>query len=142
MHCLTETKYIKFTIDDINISLKYSKAWMKKSLGLYHILKMANVNVDKILLSVGFFGRYQQEQVVYFAVGMSAVAYTILAYVFVGKMSSVVSSNTYINEFSEKYVLNHSRIYIIFYISILAIWFHTDMIIYPAIVWFSVKGVK
>jgi hypothetical protein len=110
MHCLTETKYIKFTIDDIDISLKYSKSWMKKSLGLYHILKMANVNVDKIWLSVGLFGRYQREQVVYFALAMTAVAYPILAYVFVGKMPYVVSSNIYIN------VCNKPRSYILYFI--------------------------
>jgi len=76
---------------------------------------MENVNVDKIWLSVGLFGRYQKEQVVYFAVAMTAVAYPILAYVFAGKMSSVVSSNINIKVFSEKYVINRIRIYYILY---------------------------
>jgi hypothetical protein len=74
------------------------------------MLKMANVNVDKIWLSVGLFGRYQREQVVYFALAMTAVAYPILAYVFVGKMSSVVSSNIYIK------VCNKLRSYILYFI--------------------------
>ncbi|VDI68521.1 MFS transporter, OCT family, solute carrier family 22 (organic cation transporter), member 4/5 [Mytilus galloprovincialis] len=43
---------------------------------------MANIDVDKILLSLGWFGPYQRQQCVYFALAMTGAAYAILAYIF------------------------------------------------------------
>ncbi|CAG2197822.1 unnamed protein product [Mytilus edulis] len=43
---------------------------------------MANIDVDKILLSLGWFGPYQRQQCVYFAFAMTGAAYAILAYIF------------------------------------------------------------
>ncbi|XP_071170881.1 organic cation transporter-like protein [Mytilus edulis] len=43
---------------------------------------MANIDVDKILLSLGWFGPYQRQQCVYFAFAMTGAAYAILAYTF------------------------------------------------------------
>lgn len=46
---------------------------------------MANIDVDKILLSLGWFGPYQRQQCVYFAFALTGAAYAILAYTFAGK---------------------------------------------------------